>query len=109
MNLYEKNLIPEQTVSQILYKDGLVSESDISGQSASAIVAEGATSRGQVLVNPRIIGGILEGGSFRTANSGARVEMFPSNNPNTGILVYDDASSVVFKIIQGNLVKQANV
>ena len=54
---------------------------------------------GNTLVRPRIIGGMAENMSFASASSGARIEIFPDNDPTVGIVVYDDAESIVFKTV----------
>jgi hypothetical protein len=53
-------------------------------------------STGETFIKPRIIGGIFEGGSFRTASSGARVEIFPIYDTAIGIISYDDDGVQVF-------------
>ena len=42
---------------------------------------------------------LATGGKYKTADSGARVEIFP--DANTGIVAYDSASSEVFKVLVG--------
>jgi hypothetical protein len=53
-------------------------------------------STGETFIKPRIIGGIFESGSFRTASSGARVEIFPIYDTAIGIISYDDDGVQVF-------------
>ena len=100
--LYKKNIISERTVNEILYNSTvddriITTENEI----GSVQLLSQSILNGQIYTNPRIIGGIFEGGSFRTANNGARVEMFPESDPTIGIVIYDDTSSEVFKAIIG--------
>ena len=84
MELEVQPIIPQRTMSEII----------------GAVSMETPTSEmGGTSVGGRFIGATFEGGSFRTANSGARVEIFPAGEPTIGIVVYDDAAAEVFKTI----------
>ena len=54
---------------------------------------------GQQYYYPEIYGGILYNTSFKTNDSGARLEIFPQYDPTIGMIVYDNADAEVFKII----------
>ncbi len=82
--LETQNLIPVQTMNEII---GAVS------------VETPTAGMGGVSVGGRYIGATFEGGTFRTASSGARVEIFPAGEPTIGIVVYDDAAAEVFKTV----------
>ena len=86
--LFVKNIIPLKTMSEIFRKD--LGTGFQYGQTSTS---------GQTLFNPRIISGILEGCTFRSRDTGARIEMFPVADANVGMVVYDDANSEVFKIM----------
>jgi hypothetical protein len=56
----------------------------------------GKMSVGETFIRPRIIGGIFEGATFRTAASGARIEIFPKDDTTLGIASYDAVGAPVF-------------
>jgi hypothetical protein len=82
--LFKDNIIPERTMSEILL--GTDSFYDVSGT-------------GENLYNPTITGGILQGTSFRSADSGARLEIFPEADPTIGMVMYDSAGNEVIKTL----------
>jgi len=80
--LFKENMFPERTLKELF---------------------EHITGRGNVIFNPTIIGGTLEGASYRSGSSNARVDIFPEDDKDIGFAVYDDSANVVFKaIIDGN-------
>jgi len=60
-----------------------------------------AIPEGQTLISPTIIGGIMQGASYRSADSGARFEIFPEEDPTIGIVNYNAAGTSVFKTLVG--------
>lgn len=56
---------------------------------------------GQEIWNPQIYGGRMEGAQYRSAISGARVEVFPENDPTIGFRIINDVGDDVFKALVG--------
>ncbi len=82
--LYTDNLIPEKTLNDVFDIDW--NKMGIGGTTGGL---DGSTLRNVTLV----------GGSFKTSDSGARLETFPEWDKTIGMIVYDSASAEVFKII----------
>lgn len=89
MELFTQNIIQEQTYDDIFQQDEL----------AWGGITQEET--GQTFISPTIIGGTLDGASFRSGSGGARVEIFPDWDKTVGMIIYDDAGSEVFKAIVG--------
>jgi len=77
--LYTKNIIPITTIEDIFGPRPLMT--------------------GEPLVGVRVIGGEISGASYRSAASGARLEIFPENDPTIGMVMYNSAGTEVFKTI----------
>ena len=85
--LFKHDVIPIQNLNDIF--GGIEAIGDV----------QGIMTEGQVLVRPRIIGGISENMTFKSADSGARIEIFPEHDTTIGMIIYDDAEGIVFKAI----------
>jgi len=68
----------------------------IPGELKDEIKKTGKVSVGETFIKPRIIGGLFEGATFRTAASGARVTILPVDDTTLGIACYDDTGAPVF-------------
>jgi len=77
--LYNKNIIPIITIEDIYGPRPL--------------------NTGEPLVGMRIIGGEIESASYKSSISGARLEIFPSDDPTIGMVNYNSAGTTVFKTI----------
>lgn len=105
--LYSQNLIEEKTFDQIVFPyqiDSPVISSD--GGNIGATATEITIPLIKIPDNssiyyPKIYGGIFYGASFKTSDTGARLEIFPQYDKNIGIVVYDNQATPaeVFKII----------
>jgi len=89
--LFKQDIIPAKTWQEIIYQPY-----QQGGQDVGIMATEG-----QTLFYPVIIGGLFEGSSFKTNNSGARLEIFPDWDKNIGVVVFDNQAtpSEVFKIL----------
>lgn len=90
VELYEEDLIPTQTINEILESEEFWSGIDT-----------GLAEEGRVFVSPTLINPIIQGGSFRSSDIGARLEIFPEWDPTIGLLVYDDTTTEIFKVLVG--------
>jgi hypothetical protein len=90
VELFQENLIPEKTLTDVFQP----TEPTWNG------IAAGEES-GKTFISPTIIGGTIEGATFKSAIGGARLEIFPKWDPNVGMIIYDDAASEVFKVLVG--------
>ncbi len=84
VELYTDNLITEKTFNEIFDIDW------------NGISIGGTTG---MLDNSTIVGATIVGGSFKTSESGARLETFPEWNKTIGMIVYDSGETEVFKMI----------
>lgn len=78
--LLKKDIVPDLTFEEIL---------------------ERHRSQADEIWNPQIYGGSIEGATFKTSASGARVIMLPAEDPTVGFQIIDDAGLDVFKAIIG--------
>lgn len=85
--LFTENLILERTLADIFQQMGVTGETPIGV--------------GQTFISPNIIGGIMQGTSFRSGDGGARIEIFPEWDKTIGLIAYDNAGSQVFKMLVG--------
>ena len=92
-----KNIIPELTLNQILGYEKIDKEGE--NIYTESMPTENTT-QGNTLLTPRVIGGVLEGASFRSADSGSRLEIYPEWDPTIGMVAYEsDGSTEIFKMI----------
>lgn len=89
--LFTENLIPEKTLNSIF------GDMDINWNGISMV--GDVSSGGVVIPSSTLINPIIIGGTFKSTDLGARLEIFPEWDKNTGMIVYDNASTEVFKII----------
>jgi len=77
MELFTEQIITEKTLSDLYLQPGT----------------------GETYINPTIIGGAMEGASYKSSISGARLEIFPESDKNIGIVVYNSSLTEVFKVL----------
>lgn len=87
--IFKNNQIPDKTWQEIV-------QPSLGGTENEGVSTSGG---GQQYYYPEIYGGIFYGSSFKTNDSGARLEIFPQYDPTIGMIVYDNADVEVFKII----------
>jgi len=84
--LFTQPIIPEFTMSEMFRNaDGI-------GLSMSP------QSVGQTIVSPNMVGGVMDGVSYRSNSNGARLEIFPEWDPTIAQVVYNAAGTQTFKI-----------
>lgn len=91
--LYTDNIIIEKTLNSIFKELNI----DWNG-----IPSDGGVSGGGVIIpSPTLIDPIIIGGTFKSSDLGARLEIFPEWDKTIGMIVYDDAGLQAFKIEVG--------
>jgi len=53
----------------------------------------------RILTGKRFIGCVIENSFFKSAETGARIELLPDSDPNIGFVAYDGNNAVIFKIL----------
>lgn len=87
MELFTEQIVPTYTVNQIL--EGAVPTSNLNNGSVS----------GGTVVGGRTIGGVMEGASYKSSITGARIEIFPESDKTIGFVSYAADGSVVFETL----------
>jgi len=85
--LFQNDTIPRLTWANVF------------NQSQEGLEVAPVASGGETMIAPTIIGGIFQGASYRSGDSGARFEIFPEEDKNIGCVVYNASGTVVFKTI----------
>jgi len=88
--LFEENIITPQTLNEIL--------GGMSSLGGLEVAESTPTATGNVMVNPTIIGGTLDGVSYKSSSSEAKLEIFPSWDKTIGQIVKSASGTTVFKI-----------
>jgi len=97
--LFTEDLISSRTMNDLLFGTTMGDEIGLFGKEKQGQTFNNPKIIGGTIVRPRIIGGEAENMTFKSAQSGARIEIFPDTDPTIGMVIYDDANSEVFKVL----------
>ena len=94
--LFQKDTVPVRSVSDLF---GQLTEAEMLSPIGTGSTTISKFAAGITIERPHIIGGIAEGMTFKSASSGARVEMFPATDSTIGFVAYDDVGAEVLKML----------
>lgn len=93
--LYERNIVPTPTLSDIFSGKTIETPYGTTQEPAGS----GSNLSGQTITNAKVIGGQMEGISYRSSRSGGRVEIFPEFDKTVGFISFAANGGETFKIL----------